>query len=311
LFRLFLLFAATPVTLALCARDLGRFDLVLIMITFACMTLLATKKYLLLVPVLMTAAMFVHESFLVLWTPTLLAAMAALWFWDGRERRVLVTLLCSAAGVAAAFIVLIKFGTPAMGYDDFTSFVQSRADFRITELSMRETYYSFSDHMRLASSSLDDPGSILNLFLALIVLSPAILVLTRLWGRALRNAGANPWPGRLLLVATLSGLVMLPIATDYGRWLSAMIFCNFFVIFFLVKRDVLRVEDLGEFGSGPARLLVLLLVVTYLLFGPLHDWEPYPYRENMIASALTFIAVMLFDIGFLVAGRRAGGRGGP
>src|SRR5262249_40545434 len=130
LFRLILFFAATPVTLALCAHDLGRFDLFLVVITFLCMTLLAGGKHLWPVPLLMTAAMFVHESFLVLWAPTLFAAMLVVWLWGGRKRSALVPLVASAAGVACAFVVLLKFGTPSMGYEEFTRQVQSRADFR-------------------------------------------------------------------------------------------------------------------------------------------------------------------------------------
>jgi hypothetical protein len=103
----------------------------------------------------------------------------------------------------------------------------------------------------------------------------------------------------------MSGLVMLPIATDYGRWLSAIVFCNIFAIFFFVKRDVVRMRELEDFGGTNARLLFLLILVTYLLFGPFHDWEPYPYRQNMFASACAIAAVLLFDVAVIAGRRRA------
>lgn len=297
LFRVVLVFSATPATLSLLGRDLGRFDLFLIVILFLCLILLSIDRHTWMIPILMVTAMFIHESFLVLYTPMMLAAMIFMFVWGRRGKKMLGMVVVSAIAVVGAFLILYNFGNPTLEYEEFSRSIQSRAGFTITELSMRECYFSIKDHYTLASSSLFNPGSIANLFAALIILSPAILILLNLWSHAFKNCGPQKRMCQLLFLSTLSGLMVIPIATDYGRWLSAVVFCNFFAIFFLVSRDVIKAEELVEY-SGRGRLLLAFISVVYLVFGPLHDWEPFPYQDNIIISALSIIAVLLFDIGF-------------
>ena len=300
LFRLALIFCAIPTTLAMFAHDLGRFDLFLTTTMVLCLVFLSLNKSIWLIPLLMTTAMFIHESFMILYAPTIGAAMMFVYVREKKEKRMLATLVVSVVAVASAFAVLYKFGTPAMTYEQFFQFVQSRADFRITDLSMRECYFTLRDHVGVASSSLYDTGSIVNLFMALLILSPVILILCNLWTHALRNCGVHRRACQLFFLATLSGLIVIPIATDYGRWLSAIISCNFFAMFFLVKQGVIKTEELTEYSGDSFSLLFVLILLTYLLFGPFYDWNPYPYKDNVIYSSLSMIAVLLFDVGFLL-----------
>ena len=297
LFRLILLFLATPATLSLFARDLGRFDLFLVIIMLVSFILISVNRHLWLVPVLMFIAMFIHEAFIILCAPTIAAGMFFVYRWK-KDKRYLATLVLSMISVAGAFLVLYKFGTPALGYEDFSRLIQSRASFYITELSMRECFYSINDHVALASPYLRDAGSIVNFLGALLILSPVILVLLNLWTHAFRNCGARRGSIRLFSLATLSGLMVVPIATDYGRWLAAVVFCNFFAIFFLVKMDIIRTEELAEYSGGAVPLMFAALVLMYLLFGPLHDWNPYPYQHHLVYSALSITLALLFDIAF-------------
>jgi hypothetical protein len=163
---------------------------------------------------------------------------------------------------------------------------------------MRECYFNIKDHVGLASSSLYDAGSIANLFAALLILSPVILILINLWSHALRNCGTHNRACWLFFLATMSGLILVPIATDYGRWLSAIIFCNFFAIFFLVMRGAIKVEELTEYTGDSFKLLFVSIILMYLLFGPLNDWNPYPYKDNLIFGSFSIIIALFFDIGF-------------
>ena len=300
LFKLILFFLVCPATISMLARNIGRFDLFLTIIMFLSMTLLLLNRHLWLIPIMMITAMFIHEGFLILYAPTIVAAIVFIFFWNKREKRILITLIFSVISVIVAFLVLYKFGNPTIGYEEFSRFIQSRADFSVTPLSMRECYFNIKDHYGLASSSLYDAGSISNLFLALLILSPAILILHNLWSHVLRNCGVHHRVCRLLFLATLSGLMGIPIATDYGRWLSAVIFCNFFSIFFFVSKGIIKVEELVEYTGDSFKLLFISIILTYLLFGPFHDWEPYPYRDNLIFSSFFIISVLLFDVGFYI-----------
>jgi len=305
-FRLILIFLVNPATISLLALDLGRFDLFLILITFLSMTLLLLNRYVWLIPILMMTAMFIHEGFLILYAPTLVATMIFIYLWNERERKILITLVFSVILVAASFFILYQYGRPTLGYEEFLRFVQSRSTFGITELSVRECYFGIKDHYKLASSSLYDAGSIANFFAALVILSPVFLILFNLWTHALRNCGAHRGACWLFILATLSGLIVVPIATDYGRWLSGIIFCNFFAIFFLMGKGIIKVEELIEYTGDSFKLLFVSIVLTYLLFGPLHDWEPYPYKDNLIFSSFSIILVLLFDIGFAIRWRSLG-----
>jgi len=299
LFRIILLFVACPATIALLARNIGRFDLFLTMILFLSMMLLSIERYTWLIPIFMTMAMFIHESFLILYAPTIVAAFIFIYLWDTKEKKIPITLIFSVILVITAFFVLYKYGNPTLRLEEFSRIIQSRAAFGITELSMRECYFTIKDHIGLASSSFYDAGSIANFIMALIILSPVILILLNLWSHALNNCRAAHYKACwLFILATLSGLMVMPIATDYGRWLSAILFCNFFAIFFLVSRDVIKVEELTEYSGDSFKLLFIFILLTYLLFGPFHDWEPYPYRDNLIISSFFIISILLFDIGF-------------
>jgi hypothetical protein len=50
-------------------------------------------------------------------------------------------------------------------------------------------------------------------------------------------------------------------------------------------------------------LLFVSIILTYLLFGPFHDWNPYPYKDNLIISSFFIISVLLFDVGFYIRWR--------
>jgi hypothetical protein len=303
LFRLILIFLANPATISLLAQDLGRFDLFLIMITFLSMILLLLNKNVWLIPILMIAAMFIHEGFLILYAPTIVATMIFLYIWNKREKKLLVTLVISMISVAAVFFILYNYGRPLLGYEEFSRLIQTRANFCVTPMSMSECYFNIKDHHAVASSSLYNAGSIANLFVALLILSPVILILLNLWSHALSNCGRKHIACKLFFLATLSGLIVVPIATDYGRWISAIIFCNFFAIFFLMGKGVIKVEELTEYTGSSFKLLFVSILLTYLLFGPLHDWEPYPYKDNLIFGSFSIITALLFDIGFYIRWR--------
>ncbi|HEY6953233.1 MAG TPA: hypothetical protein VI758_12575 [Bacteroidota bacterium] len=303
LFRLILVFLVTPATVPLLARDLGRFDMFLTIIALLSMAIVSLGRHVWLIPILMVAAMFIHESFLILYAPTIVAATIFVYVWNRRETTILATLVGSVTALVTAFLILYFYGTPSLGYEEFSRVNQARAAFHITPLSMHECYFSIKNHYELASSSLFDAGSIANLLLALLVLSPVMLILLNLWSHALKNCGAHRGVCWLLVLATLSGLLVIPVATDYGRWLSAITFCNFFALFFLVSRGVVNVEELTEYTGGSFAVLSVLLILTYLLFGPLHDWNPYPYRDNLFVSSFSMISVMLFDVGFCLRWR--------
>lgn len=303
LFRLILVFLVNPASIAMLANDLGRFDLFLVMIAFLILSLMLLNKHFWLIPILMFSAMFIHEGFLILYAPTILSTLLFIYLWSGREKRILRTLFFSVTSVLVPFFILYNYGGPRLGYEEFLQFIQSRAAFSISPLSIRESYFSMSDHYALASSSLYDAGSIANLFLALLILSPVILILVNLWTHAQKNCRTLDRSCGFVFLATLSGLMIVPVATDYGRWLSGVVFCNFFVVFFLVGKGLIKVEDLVEYARGSFALLFVVLLMTYLLFGPLHDWNPYPYKDNLIVSSLAIISVLLFDLGFFLRWR--------
>jgi hypothetical protein len=311
LFRLILLFLVNPATLSLVARDLGLFDIFLTVAAFLSVALITMKKHLWLVPIVMALAMFIHEGFLVLYAPTLLASMIFLYGVSDRKKRVLVTFLVSGVAVVVSFFLLYRYGTPTLGYKELANAVQTRAAFSVTPLSVHECYFGVLDHYRFATSSLYDAGSIANLILALLILSPTILVLLDLWSQALKNSGTVRWACALLFLSTLSGLFLMAIATDYGRWLSAVIFCNFFAIFFLVSNRIIRVEELAAYEGRTFQLLFVLIILTYVFFGPFHDWNPYPYRDSLLISSASVIAVLLFDAGYLLRRRLPGNTGVP
>jgi hypothetical protein len=304
--RVILIFVACPATLALVARNLGRFDLFLTIIALLSLTLLSANRHLWLVPALMVVAMFIHEAFLILYVPTILAAMVFLYIDGPGEKRMLATIVVSALLMLTAYFVLSVNGTPSIPYAEFVQSAQMRANFRLTELSMTESYYTIRDHVRLASSSLLDPGSIVNLLMALIMLSPTVMILVDLWSHVKRNNQAQRRARALFILSTMSGLLMIPIATDYGRWLSAILFSNFFALFFLISRGAITVDDLGMYEGRSFSMLFVPLFLTYVLFGPFHDWNPYPYQGNLTYSIPAIVAVLLFDAFFLARWRGAG-----
>jgi hypothetical protein len=302
-FRLILFFVVLPTTIAMSVRNLGRFDLFLVLIFFICMIVLTQKKYLWVLPLLMGKAMFIHEGFLVLFVPTLIIAMLLIYIRDGKEPAVLAVMAASVVVVGGSFLLLYGSGNPQMEFEAFSASVQSRAAFQVTELSIRECYYSLADHIALAAPYLTDPGSMVNLLLALIMLSPAFIVLGTLWKHALRRCTSDKRVCQLLMLATWSGLILIPIATDYGRWLSAALFSNFFVIFFFIGRGILKEGDFDELKGDTFAVPYVIIVLAYLIFGPLNDWNPYPFQDSVLKSSVSLIAVLLFDVGYILRWR--------
>ncbi len=304
LFRLVLLFLVNPATVSLVARDLGLFDIFLTIATFLAMTLLTINRQIWLIPVFLTVAMFIHEGFLILYAPTVLASMLFLYVYGERKKSILATFVVSTLAVTVSFFILYKYGIPTLGYKELASALQSRADFSVTPLSVRECYFGILDHYRFATSSLYDAGSLSNLVLALIVLSPTAIILLDVWTHVPGNRGKSRWAVALLFLATLSGLMIVAIATDYGRWLSAVVFCNFFTVFFLIGRGIVKVETLFDYEAKSFQPLFVIIILAYVFFGPFHDWNPYPYRDDVVLSSIFIAATLLFDVGFIVQRRR-------
>jgi hypothetical protein len=295
LFRAMMLILATPATLSFLARWIGSFDQINLLVSVLCLVALSTERLLWSIPVMMAAAMLVHEGFLAMFAPTLLAAIVFKYLAGGRERRFKILFICCFAAVWASFALLYAFDVPHR-FPDLFAALQSRATFIVPEMAARELCFRLRDHFAFASSYFSEPAYIISLAASLVVLSPLLMIIARFWVRFLKRHGGDGRLFTLLPQATLTPFALTVFAIDVGRWISAFFLCNVLLFFFLVANDGVDVDELTEFSAPSISLPFLALIALYLFIGPFHTVYPYPFREDFVVSFVAVSSAILMDV---------------
>ncbi len=177
LFLFILFFIVNPGTITMLAGDFGRFDLFMIIIALLCIVSIAVKKLEWCIPVLFILGILIHEAFVFMYAPLILAVLLFSALYGQKRIYGISVLIVSIITLTGSYAAVFLFGNASgIGYERFVSSVQLRAGFKIEERMINmEYFYSLKDHLDYLLTRLKDPAFSLNFIAALIILIPTFV----------------------------------------------------------------------------------------------------------------------------------------
>jgi hypothetical protein len=251
---------AAPGGLPLIAWDLGRFDvigLLLMMVALAVVPRWKPAASLMLVAVVGGVGVAVHEAVLVAQLPLMLTAWWATTRPAPREGAMLVAVAVVPAVAVMTWIAAAGTLSPSetgMALDRVSGYIDG--GFEPEPLSMAVQARDTGEGIAYTWSQVAGAESLLHRGVALAACAPALLVgwhLVRRFGR----------PGRLLAAASLGPISLFVVGHDWGRWL-ALITLNLLIAgLWLCSHGEERPVTTAGVGTGAA--LVAAAVVSVVL----------------------------------------------
>lgn len=284
LYMLVLFFTVNPGTLTMYsnAPDFGRFDTFMIIITVICLVLLANNKFVWIITFLMGAAVFIHEAFILMYAPVILAAMLFIIFWEKKNKSYITLFISSIVVLIVSFVINYLFGKPGLEYWRFVSIVQSGVEFPVhKEMIRMEYYYTIKDHFKFVLSNLSMHEFRINIIGTIIILFPTFFMFSYIWRHILLSYRKHKFLFILLILSTMTVFGLFIIGNDYGRWLSTFIFCNFMLIFFLIYKGIINTEELGKGIDRLIWSLYIIQMILYVIIGPMHEVSPFPFINDL------------------------------
>jgi len=105
--------------------------------------------------------------------------------------------------------------------------------------------YTMKNNIDWSYYHLQSFNFIVPFIIAFLILLPTFVPFFYIWFYLLKNYSMKKIILILLLLSSYSAIVMFFIACDYGRWLSTIIVCNFIVIFFLIYKDIINIDEIA------------------------------------------------------------------
>ena len=214
--------------------------------------------------ILCCLGLLVHEAFLLMFCPVVLAVMLYLWR-RGRARLWAVGL--HALLVLACFVAVIHWGTLKVSPDVVLAEAQVRTGVPI-QRQVYDVMASTLGQQRVLVHRMYSPGVMRMLWLTLALSAPYFALLARLLDETMRRASL-PRAQRLLTAALfLSPLLLCTLGHDTTRWIGAM--CLDATMFLLCMQ-------MNEAPDSPARAYlrewcadpsVLVWLAYFLAIGP-------------------------------------------
>jgi hypothetical protein len=277
---LFALAAAThSATIPNLFYDLGRFDHIGLLVLLGSLVVLARGTptlRLALVPPACAVGLLVHEAFLLLFFPLVLAA----WHYEERGHRP-GPRLAAAASLGALAWAISRFGPmTALPMDAYVAHLEARHEFPIGSSSVLVLYSDLRESMAHSAGMLFSRWQATNHTVLLLSLVPTFAFLRRI-ARALpaRPHRGMAEPRRLILVAALSPLLLYAIGVDVARWWAVAVTNLFIAVAYLAIREDGTRALAGAVGAVPA--LAAVVVGVSLVAGPLGVLHAYPLFDAL------------------------------
>lgn len=254
------------------ACDFARPDIFLVIITLLCMHLIAKNQFLFFIPILCVMGICIHEGFVCFFMPiigiTFLIKVIQkkslnniLWFFV----TIFLTLI--------TFSIIFRYGkTNVTDVDTLFNLIQSKIDIALNRNmidfefgSMKETLWEVS------YGELSTYTTLLELIFYFALFFPIYYIYVRIL-----NTGKikiqNCFIRVLYMIAPFSGLLMIIVGVDYGRWFSLSITACCIHLFYFVKMYSIDVVPALKICNKQKAIFVFFMVaLMYITIGPMGD----------------------------------------
>ena len=276
------------------AVDFARPDIFMVLLTMVAVFLIYKERMYILVPFLCVIGMLIHEGFIVNFVPLIATYMLDKIIKKPSAKKILTFILLVVLCFATFFLVL-KYGKNGISnVEGFQAMLQEKIDI---ELNPNMVYFEFgSVKGELSGISFNELayyktqlGLMFYLCLFLPIIIPYVMVLKRCFENA-----KNKFVYVLYGIAPFSGLLMIVVGVDYGRWFSMLISCCLIRLFYLLREQHVSIEECLKFRDISKLIIICAIILgIYLVIGPMGDiYEHFDYL-NFINNMFNYFKGIL------------------
>jgi hypothetical protein len=298
LFILFFLINPATISMYINMESFGRFEVALIILTLVCFFSLISNKFCWIIPILMIVGELIHEAFIIMYAPIVLCMLLFSYFWDLKNNKsYLIVLVLSIITVTLSHIAITLFGNK-MNWEYFFSNVQSITVFPIIKDYVRFVFtYTMKYNIAWTYCHFQSFNFIVPFMIVFSLLLPTFIPILYIWFYLLKKYPTKKLILFSLLLSSNSTFVMFFIACDYGRWLSTIIICHFIVIFFLIFKGIVNIDEIANKLKSKKRIIFtifILISLMYLVIGPLIPFYPFINFYFLIQKYFPYINPSMF-----------------
>ena len=217
-------------------ENYGRLDALLIIISLLICILIVKERFV-FIPFLTLVGVLIHQAYIFLYFPMVLVLLAYQYARNNKPQKLLFIIVTTSVSTSILFLYMQLFGKiSSFSLDTVFNILSNRTDAKLSIKMLEFEYFlPISEHLKqlLLPSFLE---LILRLGVTLILISPLIYMLRMIWMDTIKGA-KNRWMKNIYIAMSLQFLWTLPLfilTIDWGRWLAAIIICEFVLIFFLI-----------------------------------------------------------------------------
>lgn len=269
--------------------DVGRFDQIGLLILLGCLAVLRrgtpTMRWV-LVPATCVIGLLVHEAFLFMSLPLILA----IWHYEDAGSRVRMKLVVMVCMIGLAWIIGNAGRMTALPIEEYVAQLEARHAFPISANSARVLYVDSRQNLDETMSSLLDRRQLGYHAILLLTMLPTLV----LFGRIAREFGGGDRAARrrqIMIISALAPLALYAFGIDIFRWWAVAV-TNLFITFayLAVRENAARrlavvVERMPVISAG--------IVVTSMAAGPLGILRPYPLFLSVSSWTLDKLRLVL------------------
>ncbi len=302
----------SPGTIQYFTRTAGFFDqigYVIIIITVYYLPRVENRWQWLVVGVVAFVLTLLHEVFLFLIAPVLIAVVMAYRInkvnsLDDVSRLVLLSML-SFLPAAMLALVLLTIGRLDYNPEIFNQALQqmqATADFPVSERALMIQFRTISDNLQYTTKRLFDLERIISVILAIVVLLPSVVVAFTVMVRSLHTVNQRnkevfsnmvQW---MAVIFCLIPLLLVFIGHDYPRWLAAAM-TNLFIAGMIIEVQNNRqgFRNGAFIGSFPLPNYFLVLTIIFsLVVGPVTNMHAPIFLRRYVPAIAETLSSLFF-----------------
>lgn len=274
------------------ACDFARPDIFLVLIAMICMHLIYKRRGWIFIPILCIVGIFIHEGFVCFFMPIIGIYFLAT-ILDNKKIWAIACFGITIIFSLIAVIYVFKYGKSNVAdVEQLFSTIQSKIDIPLNSNMINFEFGSMKQDLGQISFG---ELSTYTTWLELIFYGTIFIPLYYIYFKIFKNERykiKNKIISVLYVLAPFSGLLMIVVGVDYGRWFSMSITAGIIQTIYFIKEYRLNpVKSLGVYDYKKATFFFGIITMLYLIIGPMGDIHEH---FDFLVSLNNFVTLFLF-----------------
>lgn len=207
--------------------------------------------------VLCGVALLVHEGFAVRGYPLIIAILLECW---RRRKLPLYAVLAHVATMFLIFGAIVHLSRPDATPEVYMAEAVSRAGYMVDPQVFVQTQQTAWEGHRQSMDFVLNRGTLMSFGLSFLLSLPYIAGVFVILQRAMRADKIPAWQLVSTLLLFLSPLLLIPLTTDWFRWISDGVVCSSLFVFYLclaAPKDAPVLKEMRSLGRSPATTFLI------------------------------------------------------